>query len=181
MIPVNTIHSKAPVPSPSKGLRSCKGFTEPAPKPAPKRPSKMAMPRATATPASMPDHEIPLPTLIPKRFLPYSLRFSSFINAPQLSWEVYLSLVHESCQRQSCPQVKKSFCETELRDATCFFGVRGEHFPSSPSCSGKSCPNADRKSELMYGELSKMPAQEFQEQLPLRWRQRVPARMVIEC
>ena len=37
------------------------------------------------------------------------------------------------------------------------------------------------KSELMYGELLKMPAQEFQEQLPLHWRQRMPARVVMEC
>ena len=37
------------------------------------------------------------------------------------------------------------------------------------------------KIELMYGELLKMPAQEFQEQLPLRWRQRMPARVVMEC
>src|SRR5262245_4056491 len=111
MIPVNTIHIKAPVPSPSKGLRSCKGLTEPAPRPAPKRPSKMAMPRATATPASMPDHEIPLPTLIPKRFLPYSIRFSSFINTPQLSWEVYLCVVHESCQRHWCLRSRSSFPE----------------------------------------------------------------------
>ena len=36
------------------------------------------------------------------------------------------------------------------------------------------------KSELMYGELLKMPAQEFQEQLPLPQRQRVPAHVVME-